>query len=90
MTKTSTSKFRTHLAMFKAQLARHPDQPIAVMDRDTTAFLAVSPEYIEGLEATIELLCDQEAMAALGDSAEDVRAGRVVPHADVRKMVGLE
>jgi len=90
MTKTSTTEFRSNMARFKAEIARNPDQPIAVMDRNATAFVAASPEYIEGLEATVDLLCDPEAMAALADSAEDIKAGRVVPHGKVRKMVGLK
>lgn len=90
MTKTSTTKFRSKMASFKAKVARNPDQPIAVMDRNVTVFMVVSPEYIEGLEATVDLLCDPQAMAALADSAEDIKAGRLVPHGKVRKMVALK
>ena len=90
MTKTSTSEFRTHMAKFKAKVARNPNQPIAVMDRDTTAFVVVSPEYIEGLEATIDLLCDSEAMKALEASAEDIKNGRVIPHSQIRKLIAIK
>ncbi len=90
MTKTSTTDFRNNMASFKAKVAQNPDDPIAVMDHNVTAFVVVSPDYIEGLEATIDLLCDPQAMAALADSAEDIKAGRVVPHGKVRKMVGLK
>jgi PHD/YefM family antitoxin component YafN of YafNO toxin-antitoxin module len=90
MTVTTTSEFRAKLAKYKELVAEEPGETIAVKDRGETAFFVVSPDYLEGLEATVELLADPQAMEDLAQSAEDIRAGRLVPHEEVRKLVGLE
>jgi PHD/YefM family antitoxin component YafN of YafNO toxin-antitoxin module len=90
MTRVSTTEFRTNLAKYKDLVARKPTERIAVTDRNSTVFMVVSPDYIEGLEATVELLADPAAMKALAASAADVRAGRLVTHQQVRKLAGLE
>ncbi len=78
------------MAKYKEMLRQHPDEPIAISDRDATLFLVVSPEYIEGLEATVELLSDPQARRAIARSQADIKAGRLKSHAEARKAVGLE
>jgi len=47
-----------------------------------------SAEY-ESLLETLEVLSDQELMAALADSDEDIAAGRVIAWDEVKRELGL-
>jgi hypothetical protein len=47
-------------------------------------------EKIEGLLETLEIMKDDEAMAALSQSLEDIKAGRLISWEDVQKELGWE
>ena len=47
-------------------------------------------EELDGLLETLEILRDEETMAAFRQGVEDIEAGRVIPWEDVKKELGLE
>lgn len=52
--------------------------------------LAVLPwEFYESLVETLEVLGDPEMTAALRDSLEDVKKGRLISHKEARKRLGV-
>lgn len=56
-------------------VTRHRDRAFAVVDR----------EYLEAVMETLEVLSDPEAMRMLAESIEDVRAGRVHDHEELKR-----
>lgn len=52
------------------------------------AVLVPTAEY-DALEETLEILADDALLAALRESEQDVREGRVTPLSDVRRELGL-
>ena len=46
-------------------------------------------EEIDGLLETLEILKDEETMAAFRQGVEDIEAGRVIPWEEVKKELGL-
>ena len=53
------------------------------------AAVVLSQEEYEALEETLEVLQDDEALSALRESAEDVKAGRLFSLDEVRRELGL-
>lgn len=51
--------------------------------------IVVSPEEWEALEETLEVLQDEELLAALRDSEKDVEAGRLFSLDEVKRELGL-
>lgn len=53
------------------------------------AAVVISTEEWEALEETLEILQDDETLAALRESEQDVIAGRLFSLAEVRRDLGL-
>lgn len=53
------------------------------------AAIVVSPEEWEALEETLEVLQDEELLAALRESEKDVDAGRLFSLDEVKRELGL-
>ncbi len=53
------------------------------------AAVVLSADEYEALEETLEVLDDPEALGALRESEEDVRAGRLFSLAEVKRDLGL-
>nr|MBA3381880.1 type II toxin-antitoxin system Phd/YefM family antitoxin [Actinomycetota bacterium] len=53
------------------------------------AAVVISTEEWEALEETLEILQDDETLAALRESEQDVKAGRLFSLAEVRRDLGL-
>jgi antitoxin YefM len=51
--------------------------------------VVVSPEEWEAIQETVEVLQDEELLAALRESEEDVEAGRVFSLEEVKRELGL-
>jgi prevent-host-death family protein len=51
--------------------------------------VVVSPEEWEALEETVEILQDEELLAALRESEEDVKADRLFSLDEVKRELGL-
>ena len=66
---------------------RHEHVVITRNGRPTA--VVISTEEWEALEETLEILQDEETMAALRASDEDVRAGRLFSLDEVKRELGL-
>ena len=53
------------------------------------AAVVISTEEWEALEETLEILQDDETLAALRESEQDVKAGRLFSLVEVRRDLGL-
>lgn len=58
---------------------------IKVTRHKKDAFFFVDPDYLEALIETVNVLGDPEAMSMLARSIEDIKAGRLHDHEDVKK-----
>ena len=62
---------------------------VVITRKGRPAAVVVSPEEWEALEETIEVLQDEQLLAALRESEEDVKAGRLFSLDEVRRELGL-
>lgn len=62
---------------------------IVITRKGRPAAVMLSAEEYEALEETLEVLQDHEALEALGESQEDVEAGRLFSLDEVRRELGL-
>jgi antitoxin YefM len=67
--------------------ARH--EHVLITRKGRPAAVLVSPEEWEAVEETLGVLQDEETLAALRESEEDVRAGRLFSLDEVRRELGL-
>ena len=67
--------------------ARH--EHVVITRKGRPAAILVSTEEWEALAETLEILQDEETLAALRESEEDVRAGRLFSLDEVRRELGL-
>ncbi len=81
------------LATVKAQLSSLVDQVEDTHDRvlitrnGKAAAVLISPEDLESLEATLEILSDPAAMKRIRKAQQDVRRGDVVGEQQLRELV---
>lgn len=59
------------------------DEPLLLLRGGKPALVVMSSEVYESLMATLEELEDEEAMQALKESQEDIKAGRLHTHEEV-------
>jgi prevent-host-death family protein len=67
--------------------ARH--EHVVITRKGRPAAVIISTEEWEALEETLEVLEDGETIAALRESEEDVKAGRLFSLDEVRRELGL-
>lgn len=67
--------------------ARH--EHVVITRKGRPAAVLLSTEEWEAVEETLEILQDEDALAALRESEEDVRAGRLFSLDEVRRELGL-
>jgi len=67
--------------------ARH--EHVVITRNGRPAAVVVSPEEWEALEETLEVLQDEELLAALRESEEDVKADRLFSLDEVKRELGL-
>jgi len=67
--------------------ARH--EHVVITRNGRPAAVLVSAEEQEIMEETLEILQDEELLAALRESEEDVKEGRVTALREVRQELGL-
>jgi antitoxin YefM len=78
------AEVKAHLSAYVDRVEREHDRVLITRNGRPAAML-VSPEDLDALEATIELLSDPEAMRALAEAEADVAAGRVVDADELRR-----
>ena len=67
--------------------ARH--EHVVITRKGRPVAVVVSPAEWEAIEETLEILQDEETLAALRESEEDVKAGRLFTLDEVRREIGL-
>ena len=68
---------------------RLKDERVIVITRhNKDAFAVVDLEYLSAVMETVEVLSDPESMRMLQESVNDIRAGRLHRHEDVKKQLG--
>lgn len=76
------SEARKQIATLDQRLRKEP--VIWVTRRNKKAFAVVDTELLQTVMETIEILSDPEACKMLQQSLQDIRAGRLHDHEDVR------
>jgi antitoxin YefM len=79
---------RAHLSDLVDEVERKHEHVVITRNGRPAAVVLSADEY-EELEETLEILQDEDALEALRESEEDVRAGRVFTLDVVRRELGL-
>jgi antitoxin YefM len=79
---------RAHLTELLDEIERVHEHVVITRNGRPTAVVMSQDEY-ESLIETLDVLADEEAMADLRDSEEDLRAGRFFDWEDVKRDLGL-
>ncbi len=79
---------RTRLSELFDEVEQQHEHVIVTRNGRPTAVVVSADEY-EALEETLEILNDEETLAALRESEADVQAGRVFELDAVRRELGL-
>jgi antitoxin YefM len=74
------------LSTFDQQLKTRP--VIWVTRKRKRAFAVVDQEYLENLLETMSILSDPEMMKQIHASLEDIKAGRLIDHEEVKRLLG--
>lgn len=82
------SEARARLSELMDELERRHEHVIITRKGRPVAVLVPSAEY-DALEETMEILNDEDILAALKESEADVRAGRLTSLKDLRRELGL-
>jgi antitoxin YefM len=82
------SDARAHLTELLDEIEEIREHVVITRNGRPAAVVMSEAEY-ESLIATLEVLGDPQAMAALKESDEDVAAGRVSPWHEVKRELGL-
>jgi prevent-host-death family protein len=91
MVAMSTEPLRTVKDRFSEFVERVNSQHdrVVITRNGTPAAVLISPDDLEGLEETLDLLSDRKAVRELSDARREVAAGDVVRGVDaVRKLRG--
>lgn len=81
--KLDISTARKQFNGFDRRLQR--DNVIIITRHGRDAFAVVSLEYLSMTQETFAILADPDAMQMLQESLDDIRAGRVHDHDDVKR-----
>lgn len=78
------AEVKAHLSSYVDRVEREHDRVLITRNGRPAAIL-VSPDDLDALETTIELLSDPNAMRELAEANADVAAGRVVGADELRQ-----
>ena len=90
MDTVTATELHDRTAALTEQAMRDPGRPIVVEKHGKPAVVLVDARYFEGLLETLDLLSDPQAMKMLRRGLEDERAGRLIPHDQLMKELGLD
>ena len=82
------SEARARLSELMDELERRHEHVVITRKGRPVAVLLPSAEY-DAMEETLEVLHDEDLLAALKESEADVRAGRLTSLKDLRRELGL-
>ncbi len=80
------SEARRQLNTLGDRLSTEP--VIYVTRHNKAAFAIVDADYISALVETLEIMCDPKSYAMFQESLQDLRAGRLHDHEDVKRELG--
>jgi antitoxin YefM len=88
MTQLTITEARQALLNLPEQLAKAPDKAVSITRRGRPVLALLPWDLYESIIETLEVLGDPETTAALRESLEDIRKGRLVSHEAARKRLG--
>lgn len=71
------------------KLARGPERTVTITRRGQPVLAVISWELYESIVETLDVLSEPELVAALRDSVEDIKHGRLLSHEEVGRRLGL-
>ncbi len=78
---------RDHFSELIAEVERTHER-VTVTRHGRPVAVVLSPDDLESLEETLDILSQPDALAEIGDSAADIAAGRTVSMEDIRTEFG--
>lgn len=84
MTTLNISKARKELPKLVRSVRENFDR-VAISQNDIVSAVLISPEELEDLQETMEILSDSRAMRALVKSRADEKSGKLLTHEEVFK-----
>lgn len=85
----SLAEVKAHLSSYVDQVEQQHERVVITRNGRPAAML-ISPDELEALEDTLDLLSDPEAMAELAEAKADIAAGRVIGADELRASYGLK
>lgn len=82
------SEAKAHLSKIVAEVASR-DERVTITRNGRPAAMIVSPEEIEGMEATLELLSDSVAMRGIRRGLRQLEQGRILSQSEVEDLFDL-
>ncbi len=89
MTQWTISRARAGLRTLSKTLARTPERALTITRSGKPVMVVMPPDLYESIVETLDILSDPDATAALRESIEDLKRGRLVDHAEVGRRLGL-
>lgn len=85
----SLAEVKAHLSAYVDQVEQQHER-VVITRNGRPAALLISPDELEALEDTLDLLSDPEAMAELAEAKADIAAGRGIGLAELRASLGMD
>lgn len=89
MAELTISQARAELLALPKKLARTPGRALTITLRGKPSMVVMPADLYESIVETLEILSDPDATAALRESIEDLKRGRLVDHEEVGRRLGL-
>ena len=89
MAELTISEARKALLDLPEKLARTPERAVTITRRGQPVLAILPWEFYESIIETLDILGDPEMVKALRGSLEDLKRGRVVSNAEVKKRLGV-
>jgi antitoxin YefM len=84
----SLAEVKAHLSAYVDRVEQQHER-VVITRNGRPAALLISPDELEAIEDTLDLLSDPEAMAQLAEAEADVKAGRLIGADELRASLGL-
>lgn len=88
MTQLTITQARRGLLNLPERLAREPERAVTITRRGRPVLAILPWELYEGIVETLEVLSDPALVAALRESLDDLKRGRLVSNAEAKKRLG--
>ncbi|MGH7332345.1 MAG: type II toxin-antitoxin system Phd/YefM family antitoxin [Candidatus Rokuibacteriota bacterium] len=89
MTQLTITQARRSLLDLPERLRRVPGRAVSITRRGRPVLAVMPWEFYQSIIETLEVLSDPEMTAALRNSLEDLKQGRLFTHEEARKRLGV-